>query len=478
MADAIAGKAANILAGPVIDKLKEELGRAAKCRSEAKKLEQELTKWVGDGDIASRILDLPPSMQSKFETQLWTFLDAVEDAQDVIQSALQLKWYDLWGLWQHSRQLASIRERLEGTLDLHFENRLLKLEDAAKKAKETMGAATTAAAVSGGPAVSSGQQGSADVSHIFQHTENLIPQLKAELSAPGGEMNLALCGMPGSGKTSIVRRLFEDLQPAFEAAFFMTVSKTPDPFDLLKQAATKLLEKTRSFPFDTPADLRDHLMEELRGKTVLLVLDDVWEPEHLKVLNFATGILRDSQRALVRHESSRLLVTTRNERVLQNLKGHEEVSVKKVPLLTPPHDQQLLCSHAFSDSQPELQDDWKPVVKEVVTACKGNPLLLRVTGAGLRNKPLDEWKQRVKKLKETGERVGDMSEVMKLCRPSYDDLGLVARECFKLFAAFPEDRTIEVPSLVSKGPATLFCPSERVAPSGSGLDTDLPQIWG
>jgi hypothetical protein len=442
MAEVAVVKVAAALAGPAITQIISELGRVAYCLSEAKKLRQLLEKWVGPGDIARRILALPPSKQSDFEKELWAFQDALEDAEDVIQSALQLRWYQLWERHQHSRQLASVRERLEGILDLNFQKRL---EVVAEEAREAAGAAITAAAVSGRPGGSRGQQGSADVSCIFEHTEGLIPKLKAELSAPGGKRNMALLGMPGLGKTTIARRLFQELQPAFGAALFMTVSKTPYQYGLLKQAGKELLGMTE-FPFMTAEALRDDLMEELRGKKVLLVLDDVWTADHLEDLNFATGTLRAGQ---VRHEGSRLLVTTRDRGVLRVLENQESISVREPPLLTPPYDQQLLCFHAFSDSQPKLPDGWMPVVEGVVTACKANPLLLRVTGGGLREKALGEWKQRLEKFKETGSRLGDEAgrQVLELCRPSYADLDLVARECFKLFAAFPEDHTFEVLSL-------------------------------
>jgi hypothetical protein len=63
-------------------------------------------------------------------------------------------------------------------------------------------------------------------------------------------------------------------------------------------------------------------MKELRkegGKKVLLVLDDVWDGKHLDVLNFATGIQKDREGNLLRHDSSRLLVTTRDLGVLSDL---------------------------------------------------------------------------------------------------------------------------------------------------------------
>jgi GTPase SAR1 family protein len=159
------------------------------------------------------------------------------------------------------------------------------------------------------------------VKNIFQQTETFIPHLKAQLTNAGGKRNLALCGMPGSGKTTIARRVYEELKDGYDKHHFMTVSQTPDLFQLLKSAGKELFGM-REFDFEGPAGLRDDLMKKLRkegGKKVLLVLDDVWDRNHLDVLNFATGIQKDREGKLLRHDSSRLLVTTRDRRVLSDL---------------------------------------------------------------------------------------------------------------------------------------------------------------
>jgi hypothetical protein len=94
------------------------------AESEAQKLSDLLQTLGGAGDISTRILSLPPSLQTQFEADFWGFLDAVEDARDVTKSALQLRWYQLPGRYQHSHQLRSIRERLQKFVDQGFSDRL------------------------------------------------------------------------------------------------------------------------------------------------------------------------------------------------------------------------------------------------------------------------------------------------------------------------------------------------------------------
>eukprot|EP00884_Botryococcus_braunii_P021192 jgi/Botrbrau1/7757/Bobra.0159s0186.1 len=128
-------------------------------------------------------------------------------------------------------------------------------------------------------------------------------------------------------------------------------------------------------------------------------------------------------------------------RVLSDLQARESVSVEEPRLLEAPHDQHLLCHWAFPSSEPP-EDLW-PLVEQVVAECKGNPLMLSVVGGGLRGKTLpNDWEQRLQQLKKSDS--SDVTwKVMEICRPSYEELDLVARMGFKLFAAFPEDYQLQ-----------------------------------
>eukprot|EP00884_Botryococcus_braunii_P021196 jgi/Botrbrau1/7760/Bobra.0159s0189.1 len=428
----------------VIKKLVDELGHIVYCRIEAQKLMGLLGRWVGTGDISRRILLLPPSLQTQFEAKFWGFLDAVEDARDVTKSALLLRRRDVPGRFRHSRQLRSIRERLQEFVDPGF---LHRLANAAPTAQATVCGTGNRQATGSSNSTSNRQQDTGDLKNIFQQTETFIPHLKAQLKAQteaGGKRNLALIGMPGSGKTTVARRVYEELKADYDKHLFMTVSQTPNLWQLLQKAGAELFGM-REFDFDVPAELRDHLtkkMSEEGGKKVLLVLDDVWDKKHLEVLNFATGIQRDGEGNLLRHGSSRLLVTSRDRGVLDDLqKIRKSVSIEEPPLLEAPHDRHLLCHWAFPNSEPP--EDLRELVEEVVAECKGNPLMLSVVGGGLRGKTLpNDWEQRLLQLKKSDS--SDVTrKVMEICRPSYEELNLVARIGFKLFAAFPEDYQLQ-----------------------------------
>jgi hypothetical protein len=68
-------------------------------------------------------------------------------------------------------------------------------------------------------------------------------------------------------------------------------------------------------PFQTAEQGCQWLASELHSSEVLLVLDDVWQHDHLRLLNFATKLNCS-------HADSTLIVTTRDERVLQDEHGY------------------------------------------------------------------------------------------------------------------------------------------------------------
>eukprot|EP00884_Botryococcus_braunii_P008897 jgi/Botrbrau1/18008/Bobra.0062s0001.1 len=445
MAEAVAVDLALTAVKAVIGQLVRELQRVVFCKSEAQKLESVLKSCIAYGGLADMLLLLSPRSQTLFEEDFWGFLHVVEDSRVVVNSTQRLQWYQLPQRYNHSKQLQSLRHRLAEYTKLDF---LFRLQAAAARDREQTRAQMGGRMNEDRPA---GWQGiDAPIGQVFQHTEKLIPKLKSQLAGANGKRNLGLCGMPGLGKTTIARRMFEELRvgPGFDAAIFMPVSKVPNCRQLLNKACEELLGITE-FPYETAEDGRDFLMGELsvRGMRVLLVLDDVWSAKDLAVLNFATGPARASPgptAPLLRHDESRLLVTTRDRRVLTDIAQQGSTAVEEPPLLQPPYDLQLLSYHAFGNHEEVLTEEWQDVVQEVLHECKGNPLALSVIGAGLKRKELEEWRGRVSQLKAIDQSLISTDLLIERCRTSFEELDLLTRDCFKLLAGFPEDHRFPV----------------------------------
>ena len=105
----------------------------------------------------------------------------------------------------------------------------------------------------------------------------------------------------------------EDEKAKFDEHFLVTVSSTPDVLGILKNLWRKL-HGDRELPFMDAEGGNYHIAKSLESTKTLLVLDDVWEAQHLKLLNVATKLN-------ARNGGSRLIVTTRLNEVLADAGG-------------------------------------------------------------------------------------------------------------------------------------------------------------
>ncbi|MDY7023637.1 MAG: NB-ARC domain-containing protein [Cyanobacteriota bacterium] len=109
----------------------------------------------------------------------------------------------------------------------------------------------------------------------------------------------AIQGLGGIGKTTLASSLIQDLevQRRFrDGILWVTLGQTPDLLPLLSQWVRDL--EDYDFKPTTVEMTSTHLRRLLVDKTVLLVIDDVWEEDHLEPF-------------LVGNDNCRVLVTTR-----------------------------------------------------------------------------------------------------------------------------------------------------------------------
>jgi hypothetical protein len=201
---------------------------------------------------------------------------------------------------------------------------------------------------------------------VFQHHETLIPTIAAKVEKKERRC-LAICGMAGIGKTTIAQAVYDRVKNSFSKAIFLTVGQQPDCKNLLEKAWVDVAPNRR-VPFSNAAEGVQLLAERLREQTVLLVLDDVWNSQHIEDLNFATKLG-------MCHEDSCLVVTTRNRHVVRD---DREAEVVEVPLLDDEPSRELFCWHAFRP-QGEVPDGFdRKLVDDALAQCKNLPLMLQV----------------------------------------------------------------------------------------------------
>jgi hypothetical protein len=145
------------------------------------------------------------------------------------------------------------------------------------------------------------------------------------------------------------------------------------------------------------------IQERLRGRRVLIVLDDVDQLEQLNVIArsrdwFGVG--------------SRIIVTTRDEHMLRVLQVDKVYTAK---VLSEKESLELFSWHAFSNHYPT--EEHMKLSRSVVAYSGGLPLALEVLSCFLYTKNTDEWESTLEKLKSIPN-----DEIKKKLRISYDAL--------------------------------------------------------
>lgn len=196
--------------------------------------------------------------------------------------------------------------------------------------------------------------------------EDDLRNLKARLGL-GGETSFqiftAIRGWPGIGKTTIAAVLAHD--PDITTAFpdgVLWTSLGPKP-NLFSELATwgRALGTDDLLRAKTLEDATAQLTAMLRNKRMLLIIDDVWEPEH--AVPFKVG-----------GRGCATLITTRANNVAQSLAPTAN-DIYRLPVLT--DDKALVLLQVLA---PSVVKDYPEESTELVHELEGLPLALQVAG--------------------------------------------------------------------------------------------------
>ncbi|XP_073262931.1 TMV resistance protein N-like [Populus alba] len=193
-------------------------------------------------------------------------------------------------------------------------------------------------------------------------------------------------GMPGIGKTTIAKVVFNQLCYRFEGSCFLSnINETSKQFNGLVPLQKQLLRdilKQDVANFDCVDRGKVMIKDRLRRKRVLVVADDL---AHLDQLNALMG-----DRSWF-GPRSRVIITTRDSNLLR-----EADQTYQIEELKPDESLQLFSRHAFKDSKPAK--DYIELSKKAVDFCGGLPLALKVIGALLYRKNRGRWEREIDNL--------------------------------------------------------------------------------
>jgi hypothetical protein len=230
---------------------------------------------------------------------------------------------------------------------------------------------------------------------------------------------VGIYGMGGIGKTTLAKAVYNEIGVAFEGTSFLSnLKESSEKCNGLVHLQEQLLNDILKTNLKIGNVDRGIIIikERINRKKVLVILDDVDEFENLHTLVEKQWL----------GPGSRIIVTTRDEHLLRQLKVDEKYKVKELNYW---ESLQLFSWHAFEMANPKV--DYSELSIEAVNFAGGLPLALMVLGSFFRGKSIAQWKRELEKFRRS-----PPDKIQKILRISFDSLDSSTKDIFLDIACF------------------------------------------
>nr|XP_016472940.1 PREDICTED: putative late blight resistance protein homolog R1B-17 [Nicotiana tabacum] len=300
------------------------------------------------------------------------------------------------------------------------------------------------------------QVGERSPAHATASTQHSLPSMEEEVvgfeddaesiiqQLTGGTKELdiiSIVGMPGLGKTTLVRKVFnhfiDNNNRYFDVTAWCSISKE---YSSTKVFSETLKQVVGSMNGIIDEDIPHELQKSLMRKRYLIVLDDIWEVKAWEELRLSFPHGKDG---------SRVVVTTRNEQVVRQLKLHSDPYFLR--FLTVDESWELLQKKVFQGEicPQELLEAGLRVAKN----SKGLPLVIvLIAGIISKKRQASLWFKVANELSSHALEY----QSMKIIESSYDHLEDQLKACLLYMGLFPEDYNFPVSILLKLWMAENF----------------------
>ncbi|KAJ9552060.1 hypothetical protein OSB04_016105 [Centaurea solstitialis] len=307
-------------------------------------------------------------------------------------------------------------------------------------AQKPLGRVYTTRASTSAPSSSSSSSSRGDgIGEDFKSRATTFDDALDHLQQDQKTQMIALCGMGGVGKTTMMLQLKKVAQEKkmFDWIVKVVIGNQPNWHSIQQAMAENLGNPLTEETETTRANrLRTRFEETLKKseKGILVILDDVWEKVKLKDIGLSPLPNR-----------VKLFLTSRYENICKTIAVHEgnlDLKVLRVEVLEQTEALKFFCQ--ITKISEESDRELYQIGGEIVKKCSCLPLAIKLIAPTLISEEKSIWKDRLMCLRNN-DLDQDVHEVIQI---SYDCLkDQEDKEIFLLCGLFPEDSNIPIEDL-------------------------------
>ncbi|KAL0012935.1 hypothetical protein SO802_000004 [Lithocarpus litseifolius] len=257
---------------------------------------------------------------------------------------------------------------------------------------------------------------------------------------------ISIVGIGGSGKTTLAANIYnnDNVKKHFNCCAWITISQVYVIDDILRTMIKRFYKSMKELdPTNLSSmshiELVEMLVDFLKEKRYLIVLDDVWDTNHLDEIKVS---LQDSCLG------SRIILTTRKEDVACYPLGGKHYK-HHIQLLQNEEAWELFCKKAFTNCpNGSCPLELKSFAEELVGKCEGLPMAIAALGSLMYFKNMSEWNEIKNNENWSPSNNPKLEGVKSILLLSFYDLPYQLKHCFLYCSLFPDDHEIRRKRLI------------------------------